>query len=290
MHTASGGAGRLHAGAARCTSGVAVAKKKLEVSLLHPDMDQSRFKTGPNTPAGLVEWRGWLGRPGVTALAHVQLLLAATGVYPAAAALWFSQAGAPESVVTPVQAQAFGQGWAVRPKPEARDSQVLARYGALVPPPRWQPPSPEIRALQALIARWDAIEIDLRRQRHRQETTEAVPVPATVLDSLRQPIAFWEQKPTRWQTAIHDHINHPPGLKPDQDWRRSLPAGGDNTAPRLPAAQRRRDLTSADPVTACLGWVPSNCQSGSSLPRRPRRLSQAGAPRLRGALDREGGG
>ena len=110
---------------------------------------------------------------------------------------------------------------------------MLARYGALVKPSRWQPPPPEIRALQALMARLDAVEADLRRERNRQEKIEAVPVPATVLDSLQQHIAFLEQEQTRVQAAIHDHIDRYPGLKQNQDLLRSIPAVGDKTAQRL---------------------------------------------------------
>lgn len=263
--------------------GVDVAKKKLDVSLLHPETGQSRSKTVPNTPAGFAELRDWLGRQKVPDSSQVHLILEATGVYHEAAALWFVEAGAVVSVVNPAQAKAFGQGVAVRTKTDARDSQVLARYGALVNPPRWQPPSPETRELQALMARLDAVEADLRREQNRLEKTEAVPAPATVLDSLQQHIAFLKQEQTRVQAAIHDRIDRHPGLKQDHDWLRSIPAVGDKTAQRLLAVLHGHDFTSADQVTAFLGLVPVECQSGSSLHRRPR-LSKAGAPRVRAAL------
>ena len=73
-------------------------------------------------------------------LGQVHLILEATGVYHEAAALWFFEAGAAVSVVNPAQTKAFGQGLAVRTKTDARDSQVLARYGALVNPPFGNPP------------------------------------------------------------------------------------------------------------------------------------------------------
>lgn len=149
--------------------------------------------------------------------------------------------------------------------------------------PRWQPPPPEIRALQALIARLDTVEADLRSERNRQETIEVVPIPATVLDSLQQHVAFLEQEQTRLQAAIHDHIDRDPGLRQDHDLLRSIPAVGDKTAQRLLTVLRSRDFTSADQVTAFLGLVPVECQSGSSLHRRPH-LSKAGAPRIRAAL------
>ena len=263
--------------------GIDVAKHKLDVCLLNPENDQRRAKTVPNTPEGFTELRDWLIRQTVPDLGQVHLILEATGVYHEAVALWFFNAGAAVSVVNPAQTKAFGQGLAVRTKTDARDSQVLARYGALVNPPRWHPPAPEIRELNALIARLDAVEADLRRERNRQEKAEAVALPTTVAESLQQHITFLEQEATRLQTAIHDHVDQHPRLRQDRDLLQSIPAVGEKTAQRLLAVLHSRDFTGADQVTAFLGLVPVECQSGSSLHRRPR-LSKAGAPRIRAAL------
>jgi transposase len=265
--------------------GVDVAKNKLDVALLLPDQEQYRAKTVPNTPEGFAELGEWLGRQKVPDLSQVHLILEATGVYHEAAALWFVAAGAAVSVVNPAQTKAFGQGLAIRTKTDARDSQVLARYGALVNPPRWQPPTPAIRELNALIARLDAVEADLRREQNRQEKAEVVSMPTPVAESLTQHIDFLQAEATRLQTALHDHIDSHPGLRQDRDLLLSIPAVGEKTAQRLLALLQSRDFQSADQVTAFLGLVPVECQSGSSLHRRPR-LSKAGAPRIRAALYR----
>ena len=142
--------------------GIDVAKNKLDVCLLNPENDQRRAKTVPNTPEGFAELQDWLIRQKVPDLGQVHLILEATGVYHEAVALWFAAAGAVVSVVNPAQTKALGQGLAVRTKTDARDSQVLARYGALVNPPRWQPPTPAIRELNALMARLEAVVVALR--------------------------------------------------------------------------------------------------------------------------------
>jgi len=123
----------------------------------------------PNTPEGFVERRKWLARQKVPDLSQVHLIFEATGVYHPAAARWFFDAGATVSIVNPAQTQAFGQGLAVRTKIDARNSQVLARYGRLVQPAAWQPPPAEIEALQALLHRLDAVAADLLREQNRQE-------------------------------------------------------------------------------------------------------------------------
>jgi transposase len=265
------------------TLGVDVAKNKLDVCLLNPENDQRRAKTVPNTPEGFTELRDWLIRQKVPDLGQVHLILEATGVYHEPVALWFFEAGASVSVVNPAQTKAFGQGLAVRTKTDARDSHVLARYGALVQPALWQPPTPEIRELHALIARLDAVEADLRREQNRQEKAEVVPRPTTVAESLQQHIDFLKAEVTRLQTALQDHIDRHPNLRQDRDLLLSIPAVGEKTAQRLVAVLRSRPFQSADQATAFLGLVPIECQSGSSLHRRPR-LSKAGAPRIRAAL------
>ncbi|NIM42800.1 MAG: transposase, partial [Hydrogenophaga sp.] len=67
-------------------------------------------------------------------------VLEATGVYHEAVALALHEAGVRVSVVNPAQVKDFARGLAVRTKNDARDSAVLARYGALVQPLAWQPP------------------------------------------------------------------------------------------------------------------------------------------------------
>lgn len=80
----------------------------------------------------------------------------ATGVYHEQAALALVDAGVMVSVINPAQVKNFGRGLAIRTKTDGTDSVVLARYGVLLKPAVWQPPSMEVRALQA---RWsDAMQ------------------------------------------------------------------------------------------------------------------------------------
>lgn len=175
------------------------------------------------------------------------------------------------------------EGESGRAKTDARDSQILARYGRLVQPAAWQPPPPEIQTLQARLHRLEAVEADLRREQNRQEKIEIVTQPEPVAQSLQHHITFLEQEAARLQTAIQEHIDRFPNSRQDRQFLQSIPAVGEKTAPRLLAVLRSRAFQSADQATAFLGLVPIECQSGSSLHRRPR-LSKAGAPHLRAAL------
>ena len=71
-------------------------------------------------------------------------------------------------------------------KTDAVDAETLARLGALVQPASWTPPPPEVRTLQARLARQHAVAEDRRRERNRLEKAQATTTPARVLTSLNE--------------------------------------------------------------------------------------------------------
>jgi len=83
--------------------------------------------------------------------------------------------------------------------------------------------------------------------------------------------------------AIEQHIDRHPTLKADRELLLSIPAVGDKTAHRMLAVLHSHNFGSAEQVAACLGLVPVERQSGTSLQRKPR-LSKAGNPRVRALL------
>jgi transposase len=263
--------------------GIDVAKQTLECSLLDPATGKLRTKRVSNDPAGYAALVAWLSRQGVSELAELHTVLEATGVYHETAASWLHAAGAQVSVVNPAQVKDFARGLAVRTKTDRRDSGVLARYGALVQPRPWQPPAPAVRELQALLARVEALETDLRRERNRQEKAAATATPALIVESLANGVRFLADELARLRQAIDDHIDRHPDLKADRERLQSIPAVGTKTATRLLAVLRSRSFQRAEQVAAFLGLVPVEHQSGSSVAGRPH-LSKAGNPRLRAAL------
>lgn len=149
----------------------------------------------------------WTVKQGVLA-AQLHVVMDATGVYHEQAALALVDAGIMVSIINPAQVKDFGRSLGIRTKTDGMDSVVLAKYGALLKPVSWQPPSVEVRALQALLARRNAVADDLRRELNRQEKSEAIETPALIV----QFIAFLEAELKRLQQAIDDHIGQHPGL------------------------------------------------------------------------------
>lgn len=235
-----------------------------------------------NNRDGVTALIDWLARQEVMP-AQVHAVLEATGVYHETTAAALHAHGVTVSIVNPAQAKRFAQGLAVRTKTDAVDAETLARFGALTHPAPWTPPPPEVRTLQALLARQQALSEDLRRERNRLEKAQATTTPALVLTSLRESLTFLEQALTKLQQEIDDHLDGHPQLNADVALLTSIPAVGPKVAHQLLALLRAHAFQSAELLAAYLGLVPIERQSGTSVHARAR-LSKAGPARVRATL------
>jgi transposase len=264
--------------------GLDVAKAKLDPCLL---LDESllkrKTKVVDNSTSGIAALLLWTLKHGVES-SQLHVVMEGTGVYHELAALALSDAGVMVSIVNPAQVKDFGHGLAVRTKTDASDSAVLARYGALLKPKAWLPPSHEARALAALLARRDAITQDLQRERNRQEKASISQASVnSVQQSLNDSIDFLSQQLNKLQQEIDGHINAHPQLKTDMCVLQSIPAVGDKVGGQLLAVMHNHSFASAEQLAAYLGLVPVERQSGSSIMGRAR-LSKAGPARVRAVL------
>lgn len=263
--------------------GMDIAKAKLDCCLLLNEAgDKRKSKAIANTKAGVSALLEWTAKQGVP-VAQLHVVMDATGVYHEQAALALVDAGVMVSIINPAQVKDFGRSLGIRTKTDSMDSVVLAKYGALLKPAAWQPPSVEVRALQALLARRNAVADDLRRELNRQEKSEAIETPALIVQSIAQSIAFLEAELKRLQQAIDDHIDRHPGLKRDMVLLTSIPAVGERVGNSLLAIMHGNRFESAEQVAAYLGLVPVERQSGSTVLGRAR-LSKAGPARVRAVL------
>lgn len=264
--------------------GIDVSKATLDAKLLlQLQPPKFRSKVVPNTPAGVAALLDWSTRHSRGPVRDLHVVLEATGHYHDLAATTCFDAGTRVSVLNPAQVREFARSLALKSKTDALDSAVLARFGALLQPPPWQPEPPEIRELKALLQRLDSIETDLRRELNRREQADHTALPVEVLQSIDASIAFLRQQQTALQKRIHDHIDGHPALRRDRELLKTIPAIGDKTAFRMLALLRSRNFTHASQPAAFVGLVPVEFTSGSSVHKRPR-LSKAGNARFRAAL------
>jgi transposase len=255
--------------------GIDIAKAKFDVALLRPD-GKLRRKRCPNTPAGFLELAQWLVRHGAP---HVHASLEATGTYGDALAHYLYDAGHVVSVLNPAIIHAFAASQLARAKTDAVDAALIAHYTATQHPPAWTPAPREIRDLQALVRRLDALH-GMRTQETNR--LEAGPVMPAVRASLATVIATLTAEIEAVQQQIRDHLDQHPGLRAQRDLLTSIPGIGEATAAVLMAELFDKPYGSARQAAAFAGLVPRVAESGTLRTRG--RLVKIGPGRLRKAL------
>lgn len=261
--------------------GIDISKAKLDCCLLLEE-NKRHNKVVSNTEKGIIDLLTWLGKQGAC-LEQLHAIIEGTGVYHQNPAYALHKAGIIVSIVNPSHIKNFGKGIAIRTKTDTVDSLVLARYGALVKPAAWEPPPAHVRALEALLARREAVAQDLLRERNRLEKTEIIETMPIVAQSLLDSITFLEHQLKWLDKEINDHINHHPDLKDDYRLLTSIPAVGSQVGKHLLCVMHKHTFRRAEQVAAYLGVIPVERQSGSSVRGRPK-MSKAGPAHIRAIL------
>jgi transposase len=263
--------------------GIDVSKAKLDCSLLMDVTNNKRkSKVVINSKTGISDLLVWTNKQYVTN-DELHAILEGTGVYHEQAAQALHDAGVRVSIVNPAQVRNFAFGLAIRNKTDDMDSFVLARYGALVQPRIWIPPSQEARTLQALLKRREAIAQDLIRENNRLEKADSTDTPMLIRQSITDSIDFLKVQFDKIKKEIDDHTNSHTNLKEDLKLLQSIPAVGPQVSNHLLAVIHNHNFDTADKLTAYLGLVPVQRQSGSSISGRTH-ISKAGPPYIRAIL------
>jgi transposase len=259
------------------TLGIDISKLKFDVALLR-DNGKFKHRVFPNTPAGFLQLSAWLEKQKVE---RVHACLEATGTYGQALATNLHDAGHVVSVINPAAIKAYGQSRLSRTKTDKADATLIAQFCQERRPPQWQPLPVEIRELQALVRRLDALLEMRQMEANRLEVSTAA---TAVRESLVGHLAFLDEEVATTEELIRTHIGTHPGLREQRELLLSIPGIGDTTAAKLLGEIVDVKLyESARQLAAFAGLVPRLHESGSSV-RRKARLSKSGAPRLRKAL------
>ena len=255
--------------------GIDIAKAKFIVALRTPD-EKTLHKSCANTPTGFDELAAWLARRGIT---RVHAGLEATGTYGEALALFLHEAGHVVSLLNPAAIHAYARSRLSRTKTDRADATLIADFVATQRPAAWTPPAPEIRALQALVRRLDALQEMRVQEANRLAAGVTVP---EVRASIEAMLASLDAQIALVRRRIRDHIDRHPGLRQQADLLTTIPGIGEATAAILIAELFDKHYSSARQAAAFAGVVPRLLESGTL--RRRARLSKLGPPRLRKAL------
>jgi len=257
--------------------GIDIAKRKYDVALLKPD-GKFRAKAFANTAAGHAELLAWLGRQ-EAGLVHA--CLEATGTYGLAVSEALADAGHTVSVVNPAAIEAYGRSRLSRTKTDRTDARLIAQFCASHQPPAWIATPREVRELQALVRRLDALEGMRQQERNR---LAAEPASAVVRASIQHVIDTIDLEMAALKTRIHDHFDQHPRLRQQRDLLTSIPGIAETTAAVLLAEFGPIGrFSQASACAAFAGLVPREKRSGTSVHGRPV-LSKLGNASLRKAL------
>lgn len=255
--------------------GIDVGKSRLDIALLAEG--KIRSKVFDNTTPGHLALVEWLSKHGAQPQgAHT--CMEATSTYYEKLAECLCQHGYAVSVVNPLQIKAYGESLLRRQKTDRADAELIARYCEQHKPPQWQPPLPEVRQLQHLLARLEAIQgmrVQEQNRRHQAEgdTRESV---ERILNALNQELAELEKR-------INDHIDRHPHLRDRRELLRSIPGIGERISAYYLAWLNTDRFGDARQVVAFVGLSPQHRESGSSVHGKPR-ICKIGNARLRRAL------
>lgn len=257
--------------------GIDIAKRTFQVSLLRPDLKR-RHRSFANDRAGHHALLGWLQREGVT---RVHACLEATGTYGEAVATARVDAAHVVSIVNPAAVHAFAASQLRRTKTDRVDADVLVDFCLAHRPAPWTPWPIEVRTLQGLVRRVDALHEMLTQERNRLGASDVLA--DVVRASLERHIQVLETELADLQRQIHDHLDQHPSLRAQRDLLETIPGLGPATIARLLAECRSiTAFDSARAYAAFSGLVPRERQSGT-LRGRPR-LAKLGSARIRKAL------
>jgi transposase len=263
---------------ATCFVGIDVSKDTPDARLIPSQgkIKQANFANDPKGHAALVTWADRHAKG-----AALHYCMEATGPYSEAPATHLADTGRLVSVVNPTRIKYAGLARGRGNKTDRADAQLIAQYAAREKPSAWQPPSPEVRELQALARRAD----DLVEMAAREKGRLASPaLSKSARQSITRTIAFLEKEVAKLRAAADERIAATEVLAADRELLESIPGIGRPTATtilaELPAVQR---LPSAESAAAYCGLSPREFKSGTSAKKRTR-LSKTGNARLRKAL------
>jgi transposase len=225
----------------------------------------------------------WVLKVSKVKISEVHAVLEPTAAYHELAARLLATKGMTVSLVNPAQIRSFAKDMAVLNKTDRIDAVLLARYGCLARPKAWSPPAEPLVELQALLARLDDLEGDLRREQNRYEQACVRSCSSVIKRSFATSLKALKAQCKLLQQAIAEHLAAHDNLQADLKRLRTIPAVGPKTALRTLALLRSHRFDTARQAAAFVGLVPIERQSGKSVRGRPR-LSKAGNSRLRAAL------
>jgi transposase len=215
--------------------GIDVSKLKFNICLIRED-GRLRHRVFTNNEAGFSALSHWLTKNHVS---QVHACLEATGTYSEALATYLFDNNHLVSLVNPAATKAYAGAQLSRTKTDKVDAELIARFCLTQRPQLWKPAPPEVRELQALVRRLDALIEMHTMESNRLSSGLSTP---EVRASIESVINHLEEQIKRTEKLIRRHISNHPQLRADRDLLLSIPGLGEATVARLMSEINFRDM------------------------------------------------
>jgi len=269
--------------------GIDVGKDELVASLQQARAGEqprviASLPTVANTASGHAKLVRWLHKQLAgqdVAVAQVHVVMEATNVYWEVCAHHFHALGCTVSVVNPAQIKFFAKSTLRRGKTDAMDAEIIARFGLIMQPSSWQPPSPALVQIKQLVREREAlIREHLRENNHLKALQQGQYATPLVVRLAKQRIRLLERHLVVIEAAIKEAFAGDAALQTQLKLLLSIPGFGFVTAVTVLAETNGFEtLTDGHQVAAYAGLAPAPNQSGHS--NRQGRISKVGNARLR---------
>jgi len=256
--------------------GIDISKKKFDIAVCCNN-GKVLHKVFDNTLVGHQALLPWLEKKDVC-VDQIHACMEATSTYYEALAEYLHQSGCRVSVINPLQIKAFGQAQLDRQKTDRADALRIAQYCAQQQPPAWQPPAPEIRYLQRLLARLEAVN-----QMQVQEKNRQYEANGEIEASIERVLTKLNEEEKALEKQIDTHIDRHPDLRDKQTLLKTIDGVGPKLSAYFLAWVPMDRLTTVREAVAFIGLSPAQRESGSSVRGRPR-TCKMGHGRLRKML------
>ena len=257
-------------------AGIDISKDTFDVTILREN--NKAYKKFTNDTKGFLKLDEWLKKQNLT---KIHACMEATGQYGEKAATYLYQQEHEVSVVNPVRIKAYGNSKLRRNKTDKADSQLIAEYCLREKPALWSPSPADFKDLQALVRRYDDLQVNYRQEMNCLKSGYDTPY---VLEDIRDHAEKLKQRMKDIKEEIIQHIKNSPELQIQHKLLTSIIGIGDLTAAKIMGEVRSfSDFTSARQLAAYAGLTPRNFFSGTSVHKKSR-ISKTGNRHLRKAL------
>lgn len=255
--------------------GVDISKKSFHIAVLAGEKQLN--KVFENTAAGHQELQSWLLKKGVSQ-SDSHVCMEATSTYYEALAIALAASGWRVSVVNPLRIKAFAESQLMRQKTDKADARTIALFCTQQEPPLWSPPAEEVRELQRLLARLEAVQGMRVQELNRLHEAQGV-----ARASVERLLATLDEELRLLKKQIDDHIDRHPGLKGQTTLLKTIPGVGDTLSAYMTAWLPVARFDDVRDAVAFVGLSPKARESGTSIKRKTI-LCKLGHSRLRKLL------